>query len=1092
MTQLDALIQSVAAYNDSPDVAAVLTATFQIASEAHRKYQRISGEPFLNHPVAVANTLAEWHAPLPAIAVGLLHDILNLVYSDGYALEEMQQRLGPHVVDLLEAVINLNGMMRELESQFDEDADPITIEQNMAAVLQRERDVLVIKLADRLHNLQTISALSRFFQERAARLGFNLLAPMTQRLGMGMVKRQLEDYCFDLFNPTAYAQLKQHYLDEQFQQEIQGVRRELHFFLKERPFTCNVRWQADSLYTLYYNQIRQNARLGRSIRTHSSSLRMIDAGSFIILTKTEADCYQILGLLHKQFTSMAGQFRDFVGHSKENGYRSLHTQVRHPSGHLLRVIIRTHLMDLVAERGITAGWWHVPEEFLPQLPKAIKTAYEEIQVVTPDGKIMYLPQGAIVLDFAYAIHTNIGHHCVGALVNGEEANIYKSLRTGDRIEVISGAADATPTLDWLKHVRTPQAASQIRTWLTQNQRNAMLERGQAVLDKELQTLGLRSSDAHVRQLLFVQAAKEGLEGSEDLLVSIGVGRRRASRVVEQLKSMSLTSSQAPSGDLTFNVQVLPPENMPLPPPTFARCCRPVPHDEIVGYRHDDHALVIHKRTCIRVKYLPNPIPVEWDTSPTESHYVVVVEALNRPGLASDLSTIMALSGTDMASFSAYRRADGVMAEAHIDLQRTTSAQRARIQQELESMPYVTKVEIIPSSFFATTLHEQPAARPAFQPNPYGPTIASGARFYGRKAECERIAALLHDPSQHATILLWGQKRIGKTSLMLRLQEQSLGDFLPIYLDVQGLKDSTTTQFLHQLMSRIAAPYKEKSAEQEISVPALNKLRKDPLSYFDTFMTRLQHLPFSQSLVIILDEFQCLCSLREETISRDAIFSRLRSHSLHGRGVRFILSGGGLRSHLTNQCDMVSLFNIAHDARLGSLERSAAHQLVQEGLTRVGQITDQAVELLLNLTAGYPFYLQLLCYRLYEQAYEQKSVLTEEVVEQVVAAWLEKADNSRFQHLWEGYDRASAQRNKLILSALAEFANGEQQCATYEQLAQTLYLTMPERDLVQSLDDLADLGVLERNQASYAITVELFARWLRRHWPLELTRKEMER
>ncbi len=1093
MMPLDTLIQNVAAYSDAPDVAEVLTTTFQIVSEAHHKYQRISGEPFLSHPVAVASTLAEWHAPLPIVAVGLLHDILNFTYSDGYDLEEIRQKLGAEIVHLLEAAISLNSIMRELESKFDEGADLITIQQNMASVLLREQDVVVIKIADRLHNLQTIASLARFFQERAARIGFNLLAPLAYRLGMGMAKRQLEDYCFDLFNTTAYKKLRQHSLAAPFQQEIQAVQTELQLLLQHMPRQCEVRWQADSLYTLYYQQISQNAKLGKSIRADPSSLRLIDAGSFIILTEEETDCYQILGVLHRHLAPVERTFRDFIGQGKENGYRSLHTQVKHASGHPLRIIIRTRPMDLVAERGITARWWRVTEELLPQLPRGAKAVDEEIQVFTSNGKIMYLPQDATVLDFAYAIHTSVGHRCVGALVNGEHADVYQALRVGDRIEIIAGSADTPPLLNWLEHVRTSQAANQIRIWLTQNQRNAMLERGQHLLDKELQALGLSCADADVRQLLLVQAVKEGLERIEDFLVSIGVGRRNASKVVEQLKSRRLKSPRAPNyGDLNFRVNALAPEDALLPL-TFARCCRPVPPDEIVGCRRDDHTLVIHTRACIHIKDLERLVLVEWDISSAESHYVVVVEALNRPGLASDLSTIMALSGTDMASFSASRRADGVMAQAHIELHRTTTSQRARLQQELERIPYVTNIEIIPSSFFAPALREPDATRPTYQPNPYGLSIASGPRFYGREVECQRISALLCDPSQNTTLLLWGQKRIGKTSLMLRLQEHTPGDFLPVYLDVQGYKDSTTAQFLHHMMSRISLAYKEKNTEdaQEISVPALNKLRKDPLSYFDTFMDRLQQMRYAWPLVVILDEFQCLCSLREEMLSRDAIFSRLRSRSLHEHGVRFILSGGGLRSQLTGQCDMTSLFNIAHDFRLGCLERAAAYQLIADGLSSVGNITEQAIELLLDLTAGHPFYLQLLCCKLYEQAYEHHKPLNDEVVSQSVNAWLNTADNSRFQHLWEGYDKASAQRHKLILSVLAELTATERR-VSYERVAQTLCLSIAEHDLVQSLDDLADLGILEHSQASYTITIELFARWLRQHWPLELTRKEMDR
>lgn len=1094
MTHLDTLIQNVAAYSNSPDVARVLTTAFQMAEKAHHKYQRISGEPFLSHPVAIASILAEWHAPLPIVAVGLLHDISNFTYSDGYALEEIQQQLGSEIARLLEEIISLNDIMREIESKFDEGANLITIQQNIASVLLREQDIVVIKIADRLHNLQTIASLARFFQERAARIGFNLLAPLADRLGMGMVKRQLEDYCFDLFNSTAYKRLKQRSTSAHFQQEIRDVQAELQEILQRLPLPCEVRWQADSLYTLHYRQIRQNEILGKSIRTDPVSLRMVDAGSFIIFTEEEGACYQILGRLHKHLVPVERGFRDFIGQGRENGYRSLHTQVKHSSDHILPVIIRTRTMDLVAERGITARWWHVPEELLPQLPREAKAVDEKIQVFTSNGKIMYLPQNATVLDFAYAIHTSVGNRCVGALVNGEHTDAYQALRVGDRIEIIAGPSDTPPQLEWLEHVRTAQATNQIRIWLTQNQRNAMLERGQNLLNKELQqTLGLSCTDADVRQLLLVQAAKEGLDRIEDFLVSIGVGRRRAAKVVEQLKSRRLKSPRAPNyGNFNFRVNTLAPEDALLPL-IFARCCRPVPPDEIVGCRRDDLTLVIHQRACTSIKNLEKLVAVEWDISPTESHYVVVVEALNRPGLASDLSTVMAHFGVDMASFSAYRRADGVMAEAHIDIHRTTLSQRTRITQELERLPYITKVEMFPSSFFAPALSKPETSRPTYQSNPYGLSIASGPRFYGREVERQRISALLSDSSQNTTLLLWGQKRIGKTSLMLRLQEHAPDGFLPVYLDVQSCKDSTTSQFLHHMMSRISTAYKEKGTEEprEISVPAFNKLRKDPLSYFDMFMGHLQQMGHALPLVIILDEFQCLCSLREEMISRDAIFSRLRSHSLHGRGVRFILCGGGLRSQLTGQCDMTSLFNIAHNDRLGCLESAAARQLIAEGLSSVGDISEQAIDLLLDLTAGHPFYLQLLCHGLYEQACEHKKILGDEVVSQNVNAWLENADNSRFQHLWEGYDRASAQRHKLILSALAELAHEERR-VSYEVLARTLCLTLSEHDLIQSLDDLADLGILEHSQTCYTITVELFARWLRHHWPLELTHKEMDK
>jgi len=1090
--ELSELIQAVTSYTDSAETESVLTTAFQVASDAHHGFQRINREPYLNHALAVASTLVEWHAPLFVVVTGLLHDILNPDYSRERTLDRVYTTFGSDICQLLKAMVSLNSFIRRAEGDFNNGADASGILDHLTTFLQQESNAVVIKIADRLHNLQTISALTRYFQERTARIGFNLLAPLADRLGMGAVKRQLEDACFEIMNPMYYQKLKQHFADATIDQEIKGIQQELQNAFSTSMFKSEIRWQSSSLYTLYLHQIEQNARLGKSIHAEPSPLRMVDAGFFLILTEEEIDCYRVLGSLHKLYPPMERQFRDFIGNHKENGYRALHTQVKHSSGNLFYVIIRTHTMNLVAECGVTARWWHVPEELLPRFPKEIRHADQEIQVFTPNGEIRNFPRGATVLDFAYHIHTDVGHQCVGALVNGERADLYRTLRAGDRVEVVSGGSDARPSLDWLNLVRTPQAISQIRQWLTQHQRNAMLERGRALLDKELQPLGLNSTDAQVRQLLSRLAAKENLERIEDLLVSIGVGRHPAAKLVEQLKSMRLKSVRSPNyAESTFSVNVLSPEEALLPL-TFARCCRPIPPDDIVGYCRNDQTLVIHKRLCPHIKELEKLIPVGWDTKPAEPNYIVVVEALNRPGLASDLTAAMALLGLDMPSFSASKRPDGVMAEAHIYLGKTTSTQRSRIQKVLEGVPYVTKAEVIPSSLLSAPTLQEESTRSLRPSNPYGPTIAAGSRFYGREVENQRISALLRDPSQNAAILLWGQRRIGKTSLLLRLEEQAQGDFLPVYIDVQGVKDGSTTQFLYQLMSRISGVIKDKIPDsgQEVTVLALHRFRKDPLSYFDMFIALIQEVTRNQPLVVILDEFQCLCSLQEGAVSRTAIFSRLRSYSQHARGIHFILSGGGLLSQLTGQCGIASLFNITHDEKLGCLEAKAAHQLIKDGLTMIGNISERAIELLLDLTAGHPYYLQLLCYMLYDQVQENRTMITPDIASQSIREWLAKTDAGRFQHLWEGSDAISAQRNKLILSAVAQLAGKKREIA-YNQLAAALCSTISEQDLVRSLGDLADLGVLAQKRTYYTIKVELFARWLRQHWPLELARKEVQ-
>lgn len=1082
--EINELIQTVTAYTGSSEAEPMLTTAFQIAVDAHAGFQRLSGDPYLNHALAVASILAEWHAPPSVVTVGLLHDILNPDYSRKCSLDGIQSLLGPDIFRLLEATANLNNFIRRIERDFDSGADASDFRYHMPSFLQQERDAVVIKIADRLHNLQTISALTQRSQQRSSRIGLNLFAPLADRLGMGAAKRQLEDYCFEINNPTYYKMLKQHYLDSSIHQEIKDILKELQQNFGQLRA---VRWQSASLYTIYRHQIEQNIRPGKLI--DAQPLRIRDAGSFIILTEEENDCYQILGTLHKLYHPMKEQFRDFIADSKENGYRSLHTQVKHSSGHLLHIIIRTHTMHLIAESGITARWRNVPEECLPHIAEEIKPISDEIQVFTPDGEIKYFPQEATVLDFAYEIHTDVGRQCVGALLNGERTDLYRVLRTGDRIEIIAGGPDAAPSLEWLSYVRTPRALSEIRHWLTQHRRNEMAERGRLLLDRELQRLGMDSSASQVRQLLSLFALKENLEGMEDLLISIGVDRHKAPKLVASLKTMGLKLVSSPNSvEPMFRVTVLSPGEALLPR-VLARCCRPVPPDDIVGFLRSDQTLTIHHRGCSEIKDLEKLIQVKWDATTTEPHYVVVVEAMSQPDLVRDLSTVMALLGHNMLAFSSHTRPDGVMAETRIDLGKTTFAQRNRMKKELEAVPHVTNVEFIHSSFLSTPTQEPKSPMLVHHSNPYGPSIAAGPRFYGREAECDRISALLRDQSQNTAILLWGQKRIGKTSLLIRLQEQARGDFLPVYIDIQGLKDSSTTQFLYQLMSRISVVLKEKIRNSEITVPALNRLRKDPLTYFDTFMGLVQEVARQYPLVVILDEFQCLCSLREEIVSRSAIFSRLRSHSLHGQGIHFILSGGGLLNQLTRQCDIASLFNITRDEKLSCLDLKAARQLIKDGLARIGNIGEPTIEFLLTVTAGHPFYLQLLCSRLYDQAQEHKTMVTSHFAYLSIHEWVDKADDSRFQHLWEGHDGTSAQRNKLIVSAIAQLGDNNRE-VDYAHLARATYSTVSEQDLVQSLVDLTDLGVLKHTSSNYyAIQVELFARWLRHHWPLELTLKE---
>ncbi len=665
------LIQHVMSYTGLSETEMVLTSAYEIAERVHRGFLRLSGDPAITHPLAVAAILAEWHAPLPVVATGLLHDIHSPDYSHGYDLNEVKLRLGEDISRILRAVISLNSFVRQIEKDFDREGEVEISLRYMISVLHEEPDAVVIKLADRLHNLQTIMALSRYYQERTARIGFNVLTPLADQLGLGMVKRLLEDYSFEVLNPTEYRKIKQQYANADAYLDIQSVRDELLQAFAEQRLQHEVRWQPASLYTLHRRQVERSAKHSKSLRAEPTPLKSVDTGWFIILTRTEGECYQALGLVHKLYQPVKGQFRDLIAVGKENGYRALHTEARHSSGDGLHIFIRTHDMDMIAERGITARWWNVPETPLPHLSGKSKPIDGEIQVFTSDSEIKYLPRGATVLDFAYNVHTEVGHSCAGALVNGEPADAFHCLQNGDRVEIIKGGADTQPGLDWLNHVRTSPASSAIRQWLMQHLHSAMLERGRVLLNQQLQPFGLNSTDPQVSELLNRVAAKEAMVSQEDLLAAIGVGRIDAHKLVDQLKSMRLGTAHLSSDAVTsLSVRVMSSEEASLLP-AFARCCRPVPFDEIVAFRSNDR-LIVHKRTCSKIKELERPIPVEWDSDPPELHFVAVVEALNRPGLAQDLTTVISQSGLDMSSFTAYKRPDGVMAESHINRGKTTA------------------------------------------------------------------------------------------------------------------------------------------------------------------------------------------------------------------------------------------------------------------------------------------------------------------------------------------------------------------------------------------------------------------------------------
>ena len=1039
---LNKLIQAVKIYRDA-EAESTLNTAFQIASVAHEGFHLESGEPFIYHPLAVASTLVDWYAPPTVIAVGLLHDTLNTQYSHGYSLETIRRKLGSEIARLLEATAGLNGLLRHFEEDYSSEHDGIIDEaygrEASANALLHEAspfvqgwDAFVIKIADRCQNLGAISTLTREQKQRAAHIALSIFVPLADRLGMGAVKRQLEDESFKAINPAYYDLLQRYFSDIRLEQETSEALKQIQQVLVPLQGRSQVRWQPFSYYTLSDHQIAQNAKHGNFMHDRPLSLKLEEVGAFIILTEDESDCYRLLGEIYKRYIPLEKQLRDFIANPMENGYRSFHTQVKYAPGQLLNIILRTYLMDQVAEFGYTAAWKNVPEELLPKLPTSAHLIEGKIQIYTVQGEAKYLPLGATPIDFAYEVHTNVGNSCKGVVVNGVAGDLYQPLQNGDIVEIIVGGPETRPSPDWLNHVQTLHATHRIRHYLAEQHRTILEESGRTLLNRELMALDLTSTDAQVSSFLTQMAKRENLDSPEDILVNIGLGRYKASEIAERLE----LNRSSKHDETTLNITVLSPEAIPLHR-EIAQCCHPTPPDDIVGHCRHNRVLIIHKSSCPKMKGVQETIAVEWDTTPPEPNYVIVVQALNSPGLAANLSGAMARMGFDMLRFDSRQLADGGMTETYIYLEKTTPLQRLRIQRELETLPHVKRVEAIDSLSLS---------KPHL-PNPYGPKPAVGPRFYGRNVECQRIRMLVCDQSQNSAILLWGQKRIGKTSLLLRLVEQAGRDFLPVYIDLQSIAYCSTTQFLSTLINQTILQLKSQVPEslRHINTFHFNRLTKDPLGQFDKLVTSLQKTVQYQPLVIILDEFQYLCELHEEAMTSQAIFRHLRSVSQHGQGMHFIFSGGGLMSELISQPDLGPLLNTTFDEKLGCLGESAARNLIKDGLTRVSEIEEDAIDDLLRITSGHPYYLQLLCYKLFEQAQQDKATITQTTISEASYEWLRQADESRFQHLWEGKLGMDSQMNKVILSAIAqlELDNGE---VEYDFISEAVHHLIQEGNL----------------------------------------------
>ena len=662
VTTIDQLLERVQSYQSDADLGMVRKA-YEFSAKAHEGQIRRSGEPYVKHPIAVAGVLTSLKTDVTAIVAGLLHDTLeDTVATAG----ELEREFGKDVVHLVDGVTKIGKIT--FKSSEEKQAENF---RKMVLSMADDIRVVIIKLADRLHNMRTLEHLSEGKRLEIAQETLEIYAPLANRIGVGWVKNELEDLCLKHLKPDVYEMLRVRVAkrDEDRQQYIQEVRELVEKALGEHGLSGAVYGRPKHLYGVYQKMNKQSI----------SFEEVYDLTALRIITDTKMNCYALLGVIHSLWRPLPGRFKDYIAIPKSNLYQSLHTTVVGPKGEHVEFQIRTEEMHRVAEYGIAAHWKYKEQgrvqdkdskafgwlrqfiEWQSDLPDnrqfmdsvKLELFHDVVYVFTPKGTVKELPKDSTPVDFAYAIHTEVGDHCVGAKVNGKIVPLKYELESGDTIEILT-SPNQMPHKDWLKFVRTSRAKTKIKHWIKAEEQKRSLEIGRRLLETEFRRHGLAPAQVLKSSELVEVAKQEGYETTDELTIAIGFGHIATAQVVNRLitpaseatpvlHEPSTSQKVLSSRDGEQGVQVKGGRDLLM---QLSRCCNPVPGDRILGYITRGRGLTIHSVDCPNLEALDYDrarlVEVEWDTAAPSLHAVkIAVIAEDRTGVLANVSSAIA-------------------------------------------------------------------------------------------------------------------------------------------------------------------------------------------------------------------------------------------------------------------------------------------------------------------------------------------------------------------------------------------------------------------------------------------------------------------
>ncbi len=677
---LDALLAEVASYTASVD-AELVTRAFRFAAAAHEGQQRRSGSDFIEHPVGAARICAELRLDEQTIAAALLHDVVEDTETD---IEDVRAEFGEEIARLVQGVTKLT----RISFQSREQAEAENYRKMVVAMSEDVR-VILIKLADRLHNMRTIEYLGKQKQIQKAKETLEVYAPLAHRLGIHALKWELEDLAFQTLHPRKYEEIKTMVAERRAAREghVAEAAEVLAQELEKVDIPAEISGRAKHFYSVYDKM----AKKGREFN------EIYDLTAMRVIVERDGeegtrDCYGALGLIHSLWKPMPGRFKDYVAMPKFNGYRSLHTTVIGPAGRPLEIQVRTREMHETAELGVAAHWFsykhrgsqpgdewlqwvkqlmdvHAEEDDAREFVKSFRTDLfdEEVFVFTPKGEVKTLPAGATPIDFAYAVHTDVGHRTVGAKVNGRIVPLHYKLRNGDRVEILTSKAGRGPSRDWLSLVASSRARNKIRQFFSREQKEDLEAKGRETLEHALKAQNLPYRKLVGSAVLAGVIRETGFKKAEDFYIALGSGKLTAgsivNKVLQRLKVEEVAQEEAVSprkrpkardalASNTYGINVVGVEDVLV---RLAKCCTPVPGDQIVGYISLGKGITIHRGDCPNVRALMrNPerfTPVEWEGGTTQSFRVqIAVDSWDRPRLLEDVARTFAEHGANIVAY----------------------------------------------------------------------------------------------------------------------------------------------------------------------------------------------------------------------------------------------------------------------------------------------------------------------------------------------------------------------------------------------------------------------------------------------------------